>query len=127
MRWLTQRPWLLALIVVTVVAGLGAVGVTILLNRTSATVEENKSQSECLEDIVDVLVTRSKNVSSINREWTEKVNEILRVAILRNRGDQQYTEAQLQDLADSYLDVSKRLEEALRTNPIPPEQPALRC
>jgi hypothetical protein len=112
--WLSRHPYVLSLLLLTIVAVPGYLRMEQINAKTDHTVE-------CVQDWADRTAERSAALSRVAQARTSALDELLRTVYF-NPGN---AELALMRLAD-YVQASNEYVEAARENPVPPS-PELTC
>lgn len=112
--WLSKRPWLLSLIIVTVVVVPGYIRGEQIDAKTDRTVA-------CVQEWADQVTERTQALSELANARTNALDELLRVVYF-SPGDEGLA---FQRLAE-YVRVSNEYRQAVQKSPVPPS-PQLSC
>lgn len=117
-RWLSRRPWVMALLLLVLVTGPPAFVLWQFNERQQAVIQ-------CFTDAFDKLVARSEAIEGPARERTTALEDIFRALRPSGPGQPPNREAG-QEAYQRFLETSDRLRDAQDKNPIPP-RPKVTC
>jgi hypothetical protein len=112
MKIIHERPWILSLILVTVIAVPGFIRVETISNKTDKVVQ-------CISDWADATARRSAALSNATFERNEATDKLFRAAAAADR-------TALQQHLAEYVVASDKYKGTLRDNPVP-ASPELVC